>query len=116
MNTNTLYFKPKMAWNKHTHDIFQKIERGLDRLHAKCYDTLPDLINTSSPNSKNSLLDELDNMLLHVNTINADIKRLQILKVWFCAENATIISNLLQNNSYLNYNEEQLEKIIQVIA
>ncbi len=114
MNTDTLYFKPTMAWNKHTHDIYQKIERGIDLLQSKCNDTMPDLTSSTFPNCKDFLLDELDKMLLHVNTINADIKRLQILKVWFCAENATTISNLLQNNSYLNYDEEQLEKIIQV--
>lgn len=115
MNTNTLYFKPKMAWNKHTHDIYQKIERGIDRLQSKCNETMPDLTNSPLPNCKDFLLDELDKMLLHISNINADIKRLQILKVWFCAENATTIGNLLQNNTYLNYNEEQLEKIIQVI-
>ncbi len=116
MNIDTLYFKPKMAWNKRTHDIYQKIEQGIDRLQSKCNDTMPDLANSPSPDRKDFLLDELDKMLRNVNTIHEDIKRLQILKIRFCQENAITISNLLRNNSYLKYNEEQLEKIIQVVA
>lgn len=116
MNVETLSFKPKMAWNKRTLAIYQKIERGIDRLQSNCNDSIPDLTNPTLPHCKNFLLDELDRMLQHVSTIHADIKRLQILKVWFCAENAITIGNLLQNNSYLDYDEEQLEKIIQVIS
>ncbi len=116
MNVNALRFKPKMAWNERTANIYQKIERGIDRLRSKCNDTLPDLTNPNLPDSKDFLLDELDRMLKDVNSINADIKRLQILKLWFCVENATTISNLLQNNAYLEYDEEQLEKIIRIIS
>ncbi len=116
MNVNALRFKPKMAWNERTVTIYQKIERGIDCLRCKCNDTLPDLTNPNLPDSQNFLLDELDRMLQVVNNINADIKRLQILKVWLCTENATTISNLLKNNTYLNYNEEQLEKIIKIAS
>lgn len=116
MNVNTLRFKPKMAWNKRTLEIYQKIERGIDRLQCKCNDTMPDLTNPTLPHCKDFLLDELDKMLRNVHTIHADIKRLQILKVWLCTENATTISNLLQNNAYLSYDEQQLEKIIRIIS
>ncbi len=116
MNVNTLRFKPKMAWNKRTYEIYQKIERGIDRLQCKCNDAMPDLSSPTSSHSKNFLLDELDRMLENVSTIHADIKRLQILKVWLCTENAITISNLLQNNTYLNYDEGQLEKIVRIIS
>jgi len=75
---------------------------------------MPDLSNSSLPNSQDFLLEELDRMLRNINDINADIKRLQTLKVWLCVENATTIGNLLQGNAYLDYDEEQLEKIIRI--
>jgi hypothetical protein len=116
MNVNTLRFKPKMAWNTPTLEIYQKIERGINRLQSQCNDTLPDLTNPTPPNRKNFLLDELDRMLQDVSKIHADIKRLQILKVWLSNENTIIIGNLLQNNAYLGYNEQQLEKIVKKIS
>jgi len=116
MNVKALRFKPKMAWNDRTHEIYQKIERGIDRLQCKCNEALPDLTNPTLTDTKDFLLDELDKMLQSVSSIHADIKRLQILKVWLCTENTITISNLLQNNTYLNYDEEQLEKIVRIIS
>jgi len=116
MNVNALRFKPTMAWNESTTSIYQKIERGIAYLRSKCNESLPDLTNPNLPNSQDVLLDELDRMLNHINHINADIKRLQILKVWLCVENATIIGNLLQDDAYLDYDEEQLEEIIRVTS
>jgi|GEM_PF-1875971 len=116
MNLSVLRFKPQMAWNERTVNIYQKIEGGIARLQSKCNDSLPDLTDCSLANSQNFLLEELERMLLDVDTIHADIKRLQILKVWLCTENTAIISNLLQNNSYLDYDEQQLEKIIRIIC
>jgi len=116
MNVNALRFKPKMAWNERTHEIYQKIERGIDRLQSKCNEAMPDLSSPTCPHSKDFLLNELDRMLQDVSTIHADIKRLQILKVWLCTENASTIGNLLQNNTYLNYDEEQLEKTVRIIS
>ena len=115
MNVNNLRFKPKMVWNKPTLEIYQKIELGINRLQSQCNDTLPDLTNPTLPKRKNFLLDELDRMLLDVSKIHADIKHLQILRVWLCNENTTIISNLLRNNAYLGYNEQQLEKIVKIV-
>ena len=114
MNVNALRFKPTMAWNERTHEIYQKIERGIDRLQSKCNNTLPDLTSPNASHSKDFLLEELDRMLQNVSTIHAEIKRLQILKVWLCTENVITIGNLLQNDSYLNYDEEQLEKIVRI--
>ena len=114
MNVTTLRCKPTMAWNERTAVIYQKIEYYIERLQCKCNDTMPDLSNPGLPNSQNFLLDELDRMLRHINDINADIKRLQTLKAWLCLENSSIIGNLLQNNAYLEYDEDQLEKIIRI--
>jgi len=41
------------------------------------------------------------------------LKLLQILKEWVRESNAAIILNLLNEDSYLNYSENQLERIIQ---
>jgi len=116
MNVNTVHFKPKMVWNQPTLEIYQKIERGINRLQSQCNDTLPDLTNPTLPKRKNFLLDELDRMLSDVRKIHADIKRLQILRVWLCNENTVVIRNLLQNNAYLGYDEQQLEKIVKIIS
>jgi len=41
------------------------------------------------------------------------LKLLQILKVWVRESNAAIILNLLNEDSYLNYSENQLERMVQ---
>lgn len=114
VNMNTLRFKPLLAWNERTTAIYQKIEHGIELLQCKCNNSLPDLTSPNLSNSQNFLVDELEKMLRQINNINAEIKQLQILKVWLCVENTTTIGNLLQNNAYLKYNEEQLEKLIRI--
>lgn len=42
------------------------------------------------------------------------LKLLQILKEWVCERNASIILDLLQDDAYLSYSENQLERKIQV--
>lgn len=42
------------------------------------------------------------------------LKLLQILKEWVRADNASTIFQLLQNDEYLNYSENQLEQKIRI--
>ncbi len=43
-----------------------------------------------------------------------DLKLLQILKEWVRGDNASTIFHLLQNDEYLNYSENQLERKIRI--
>jgi len=42
------------------------------------------------------------------------LKLLQILKEWVRADNASTVFHLLQNDEYLNYSENQLERKIKI--
>jgi hypothetical protein len=44
------------------------------------------------------------------------LKLLQILKEWVRTDNASTIFHLLQNDDYLNYSENQLERKIRIKA
>ncbi len=44
------------------------------------------------------------------------LKLLQILKEWVRADNASTVFHLLQNDEYLNYSENQLERKIRIRA
>ena len=52
-------------------------------------------------------------MALHAK-INKILKQLQVLRAWVKAENASLIMELLNNDSYMSYPESQLEEMIQV--
>jgi len=51
-------------------------------------------------------------MVFYTKTCKA-LKLLQILKEWVRDSNAAIILNLLNDDSYLNYSEKQLERMVQ---
>lgn len=63
--------------------------------------------------SENHLLAYDQLMNFYNNTCKA-LKLLQILKEWVSEKNAPKILSLIQDDAYLSYSENQLEKIIQV--
>lgn len=62
--------------------------------------------------SKNHLSAYEQLMTFYNKTCKA-LKLLQILKEWVRESNAAIILNLLHEDSYMNYSENQLERMIQ---
>jgi len=52
-------------------------------------------------------------MALHAK-INKVLKQLQVLRAWVKTENASLIMELLNNDTYMSYPEPQLEAMIQM--
>ena len=46
--------------------------------------------------------------------INKMLKKLQVLRAWVKTENASLIMELLNNDTYMTYPERQLEAMIQM--
>lgn len=66
--------------------------------------------STSSPTA--SLIDNFDQMLVHLQELNQSLKLLQILKHWLKDDNVQLVFQLLNNKTYLNYTEESLESYL----
>ena len=58
-------------------------------------------------------LSAYDQLMVFYKKTCAALKLLQILKEWVRDSNAAIILNLLHEDSYLNYSENQLERMVQ---
>jgi len=68
--------------------------------------------NHSSSGSSDSLVSNFDRMLRYIGELNQSKKLLQTLRSWLCHENAYLILNLLNNQRYLAYTEENLETML----
>ncbi len=68
--------------------------------------------DSKNQNGKNHLSAYEQLMIFYNKTCKA-LKLLQILKEWVRESNAAIILNLLHEDSYLNYSENQLERMVQ---
>jgi hypothetical protein len=58
------------------------------------------------------LLQNLDKILLYVDTLRKDLELLQILKVWLKEETVDEVYGLLQENAYKEYSAEILENML----
>lgn len=65
------------------------------------------------PSIKQSLINNLDNLLQYTGQMQEDLKLLQILRVWLKEETVQIVLELLTNNKYLNYSEDRLEHLLE---
>jgi len=68
------------------------------------------ILNTN----KGCFLSQYENLMALHAKINKILKQLQVLRAWVKAENASLIMELLNNDSYMGYPESQLEAMIQV--
>ena len=65
-----------------------------------------------SSNKKSSFLQSYEKLMEHYTRVSKALKQLQILKEWVKAENAALILSLINNESYMSYQENQLEEMV----
>ncbi len=68
--------------------------------------------DSSNTLKEQSFVQNLDSILGYVETLQTNLKLLQILRAWLKEETVSEIYALLNSNAYSNYSEEKLEKIL----
>ena len=64
------------------------------------------------PSTARSLMKNFDKLLQFTGQLQDDLKLLQILRAWLKEETLQIVLDLLTNNKYLNYSEDNLEHLL----
>ncbi len=64
------------------------------------------------PSTAKSLMKNLDDLLQFTGHLQDDLKLLQILQAWLKEETVQIVLDLLTNNKYLSYSEDNLEHLL----
>lgn len=68
--------------------------------------------NTSPLTQSTTFVKNLDDILTYVESLQTNLKLLQLLRAWLQEETAPEIYALLSSNTYSDYSEEKLEKIL----
>ena len=94
----------------------QFIDHQVQRYFSSCtadFSSSPSSsIQYSGPTISGLLVDNFDQLLSFTEKLQNDLKLLQILKAWLNEDSVQEILDLLTNNKYLNYSEENLEHLL----
>lgn len=90
----------------------QFIDFQVQRYFTSCTSTIEETskneISYCGPSRSNSLINNLDQLLSFTEELQNDLKLLQTLRAWLKEETVQEILDLLTNNKYLSFSEEDL--------
>ncbi len=89
-----------------------QVQRYFKSCTSNICDTSKDELTYYGPSSSNSLVTNLDQLLTYTSELQNDLKLLQTLKAWLKEETVQEILDLLTNNKYLGFSEENLEYLL----